>query len=61
MNGSIPNLLGGADMGPGPSLIQLGFSTYGSDSGHQMAFDSAAACPEGRVGHRLPVQVMIGL
>lgn len=38
MNGMIPNLLGGADMGPGPSLIQLGFATYGSDSGHQMAF-----------------------
>ncbi|MEJ2111157.1 MAG: tannase/feruloyl esterase family alpha/beta hydrolase, partial [Acidobacteriota bacterium] len=38
MNGSIPNLLGGADMGPGPSLIQLGFVAYGSDSGHQMGF-----------------------
>jgi hypothetical protein len=38
MNGSIPMLLGGADMGPGPSLVQLGFATYGSDSGHQMSF-----------------------
>lgn len=38
MNGSIPMLLGGADMGPGPSLIQFGFATYGSDSGHQMSF-----------------------
>jgi hypothetical protein len=38
MNGSIPNLLGGVDMGPGTSLIQLGFTTYGSDSGHQMGF-----------------------
>jgi feruloyl esterase len=38
MNGSIPYLLGGVDMGPGTSLIQLGFATYGSDSGHQMAF-----------------------
>jgi len=38
MNGMIPNLLGGANMGPGPSLIQLGFATYGSDSGHQTAF-----------------------
>jgi hypothetical protein len=38
MNGMIPNLLGGADMGPGPSLIQQGFATYGSDSGHQMSF-----------------------
>ncbi|MEJ2247509.1 MAG: tannase/feruloyl esterase family alpha/beta hydrolase [Acidobacteriota bacterium] len=38
MNGMIPNLLGRADMGPGPSLIQQGFATYGSDSGHQMSF-----------------------
>jgi feruloyl esterase len=38
MNGSIPNLTGGVDMGPGKSLIQLGFATYGSDSGHQMGF-----------------------
>jgi hypothetical protein len=38
MNGSIPNLAGGVDMGPGTSLIQLGFATYGSDSGHQMGF-----------------------
>jgi len=38
MNGSIPNLTGGVDMGPGTSLIQLGFATYGSDSGHQMGF-----------------------
>ncbi len=35
MNGMIPNLLGGVDMGPGTSLVQLGFATYGSDSGHQ--------------------------
>jgi hypothetical protein len=38
MNGSIPNLTGGVDMGPGTSLVQLGFATYGSDSGHQMGF-----------------------
>jgi pimeloyl-ACP methyl ester carboxylesterase len=38
MNGMIPNLLGGVDMGPGASLIQRGFATYGSDSGHQMSF-----------------------
>jgi hypothetical protein len=38
INGSIPNLTGGVDMGPGTSLIKLGFATYGSDSGHQMAF-----------------------
>jgi hypothetical protein len=36
MNGSIPGLTGGVDMGSGSSLIQLGFATYGSDSGHQM-------------------------
>jgi hypothetical protein len=43
MNGSIPNLLGGVDMGPGTSLIQLGFATYGSDSGHQMGFGRGMA------------------
>jgi hypothetical protein len=37
-NGTIPNLLGGVDMGPGQSLVSLGFATYGSDSGHQMGF-----------------------
>ena len=31
MNGSIPNLLGGPDA----SMLQRGFATYGSDSGHQ--------------------------
>jgi hypothetical protein len=36
MNGSIPNLTGGVDMGQGSSLIGQGFATYGSDSGHQM-------------------------
>jgi hypothetical protein len=45
MNGSIPNLLGGADMGPGPSLIQQGFATYGSDSGHQMSFGFGRGMP----------------
>jgi hypothetical protein len=38
INGTIPNLMGGVDMGPGASLVQQGFATYGSDSGHQMAF-----------------------
>ena len=34
MNGTIPNLTGGA--GPGaPSLLARGIATYGSDSGHQ--------------------------
>jgi feruloyl esterase len=36
MNGSIPNLTGGAP-GP-PSLLGRGLATYGSDSGHQAAF-----------------------
>ncbi len=37
MNGTIPNLTGGA--GPGaPSLLARGFVTYGSDSGHQAGF-----------------------
>ena len=31
MNGTIPNLLGGPDA----SMLQKGFATYGSDSGHQ--------------------------
>jgi pimeloyl-ACP methyl ester carboxylesterase len=42
MNGMIPNLLGGGDRTPGLSLIQHGFATYGSDSGHQMAFGGFA-------------------
>src|SRR5579883_2526064 len=33
MNGSIPNLTGGE----AASLLQRGFATYGSDSGHQQA------------------------
>ena len=37
MNGTIPNLTGGA--GPGsPSLLARGIVTYGSDSGHQAGF-----------------------
>jgi hypothetical protein len=37
MNGTIPNLTGGA--GPGsPSLLARGLVTYGSDSGHQAGF-----------------------
>ncbi|MGR9088850.1 MAG: tannase/feruloyl esterase family alpha/beta hydrolase, partial [Gammaproteobacteria bacterium] len=47
MNGMIPNLLGGVDMGPGPSLIQRGFVTYGSDSGHQMSFGFGRGGPGG--------------
>jgi hypothetical protein len=52
MNGSIPNLTGGA---PGQmSLLARGFATYGSDSGHQASFGprrggapSAAGAPAG--------------
>jgi Tannase and feruloyl esterase len=36
MNGTIPRLTGGIGRG-GPMLLQQGFATYGSDSGHQMA------------------------
>ena len=50
MNGSIPNLTGGVDMGPGSSLIQLGFATYGSDSGHQMSFGFGRGMPGGPGG-----------
>ena len=35
MNGSVPGLTGGVGRGR-PSLLQQGFATYGSDSGHQM-------------------------
>ena len=35
MNGSIPNLSGDPGGRSGPSLLQRGFATYGSDSGHQ--------------------------
>jgi feruloyl esterase len=35
MNGTIPRLTGGVSRG-GPTLLQQGFATYGSDSGHQM-------------------------
>ena len=37
MNGIIPNLVGGAPGQP-PSPFARGLATYGSDSGHQMAF-----------------------
>ena len=36
MNGMIPRLTGGIGRG-GSTLLQHGFATYGSDSGHQMA------------------------
>src|SRR5688500_10671850 len=36
MNGIIPNLTGAEFGAAGPSLLQRGFATYGSDSGHQL-------------------------
>jgi feruloyl esterase len=36
INGTIPNLTGGEFGATGPSLLQRGFATYGSDSGHQL-------------------------
>ena len=36
INGIIPNLAGGEFGAGGPSLLQRGFATYGSDSGHQL-------------------------
>jgi feruloyl esterase len=35
-NGIIPNLAGGEFGAGGPTLLQRGFATYGSDSGHQL-------------------------
>lgn len=35
MNGIVPNLTGGGPGAQGPSLLDRGFATYGSDSGHQ--------------------------
>ena len=37
MNGFVPNLTGGGPGASGPSLLDRGFATYGSDSGHQVA------------------------
>ena len=41
MNGSIPSLTGGE----AATLLQRGFATYGSDSGHQQAFGPRGAAP----------------
>src|ERR1035438_1064173 len=37
MNGVIPNLTGSQGVTTGLGLLQRGFATYGSDSGHSMA------------------------
>jgi feruloyl esterase len=36
INGIIPNVAGGEFGAGGPTLLQRGFATYGSDSGHQL-------------------------
>jgi feruloyl esterase len=50
MNGMIPRLTGGIGRG-GSTLLQHGFATYGSDSGHQMAgFGTPGRGPQGAPG-----------
>jgi hypothetical protein len=44
MNGVIPNLAGG-NPAQAPSLLERGLVTYGSDSGHQMAFGRGRGVP----------------
>jgi feruloyl esterase len=53
MNGMIPRLTGGVGRG-GPSLLQLGFAIYGSDSGHQMSFGMPGGAHGGAPGARGP-------
>jgi hypothetical protein len=47
MNGIVPNLTGGGPGAQGPSLLDRGFATYGSDSGHQMAFGARGGAGRG--------------
>jgi feruloyl esterase len=47
MNGIIPNLTGGGPGAQGPSLLDRGFATYGSDSGHQTAFGARGGAGRG--------------
>ncbi len=47
MNGIVPNLTGGGPGAQGPSLLDRGFATYGSDSGHQMAFGARGGVGRG--------------
>ena len=51
MNGIIPNLTGGGPGAQGPSLLDRGFATYGSDSGHQAAFGPRPRRPAARNEH----------
>ena len=53
MNGIVPNLAGGGPGQQGPSLLERGLVTYGSDSGHQMVFGrgrGGAAAPGTNTG-----------
>ena len=47
MNGIVPNLTGGGPGAQGPSLLDRGFATYGSDSGHQAAFGARGGAGRG--------------
>ena len=47
MNGIVPNLTGGGPGAQGPSLLDRGFATYGSDSGHQAAFGGRGGAGRG--------------
>jgi feruloyl esterase len=47
MNGFVPNLTGSNPGASGPSLLDRGFATYGSDSGHQAAFGGPRGGPRG--------------
>jgi feruloyl esterase len=47
MNGIVPNLTGGGPGAQGPSLLDRGFATYGSDSGHQAAFGARGIAGRG--------------
>jgi len=53
MNGFVPNLTGGGPGASGPSLLERGFATYGSDSGHQAAFGGPLIT--GTPGHRFSI------
>jgi feruloyl esterase len=45
MNGIVPNLTGAGPGAQGLSLLDRGFATYGSDSGHQASFGGRRGAP----------------
>jgi hypothetical protein len=47
MNGIVPNLTGSGPGAQGSSLLDRGFATYGSDSGHQAAFGARGGAGRG--------------